>query len=66
MPYFKSANNYNNFRYYTCENYNKKSKKNGEMKMCDGKIKVNLVDNSADHINGYLKEHMKIYIRMKI
>ena len=27
MTYFKSADDYNNFRYFSCVNFNKKSKK---------------------------------------
>ena len=40
--YFKNEADYNNIRYFTCENYNKKSKTNKSKKICESKIKFDL------------------------
>ena len=39
MTYFKSPGDYNAIRYFSCGNYNKKSKKDQLNKICEGKIK---------------------------
>lgn len=45
--YFKCSNDYNNKRYFTCANYNRKSKVNSGEKMCNSKIIVYLTDKTA-------------------
>ena len=47
MTYFKSAGDYNNNRYFSCENYNKKSKNNKSKKMCEAKIKIDIIKETA-------------------
>ena len=49
IEYFKSSLDYKDERYFTCINYNKKSKINIGKKMCNGKIKlINSNENGND------------------
>ena len=48
IDYFKSSKDYNNYRYFTFKNYNKKSKINRGIKMCNGKIKNNFIEKEAE------------------
>ena len=56
MTYFKSAGDYNNFRYFSCVNFNKKSKKNPLKKLCEGKMKIDLLKELAEITNLHTNE----------
>ena len=60
MVYFKSPGDYNAIRYFSCGNYNKKSKKGPLNKICEGKIKIDLTKETAEitklHTNECLKK----------
>ena len=47
LEYFKSHNDYDHIRYFSCENNNKKSKKELLKKWCEGKIKIDLLNETA-------------------
>ena len=47
IVYFKSSNDYGDIRYFTCINYNKKSKRINMTKMYNSRIIINLVKKEA-------------------
>ena len=62
MTLFKNAGNYISIRYFACQSYNKKSKKEKCKKLCNRKIKCDVLKESAEITKLQTNECLEKYL----